>query len=51
MADWGVVCLLAIYCGPNSLLAGAIGCHYLAPRYYSQLLFPRLYSAPATVRL
>jgi len=27
MADWGVVCLLAAYCGPSSPLVRAIGCH------------------------
>jgi len=27
VADWGVVCLQAAYCGPNSLLARGIGCH------------------------
>jgi len=25
VADWGVVCLLAAYCGPNSPLARAMG--------------------------
>jgi len=29
MVDWGVVCRLAAYCGPNSPLARAIGCHCL----------------------
>jgi len=36
MVDWGVVCLLAAYCGPNSPLARAMGSRQLAPRYYSQ---------------
>jgi len=27
MADWGIVCLLAAYCGPNSPLPRAMGCH------------------------
>jgi len=34
--DCGVVCLLAVYCGPNSPLARAMGNHSLTPRYYSQ---------------
>jgi len=25
VVDWGAVCLLAAYCGPNSLLARAMG--------------------------
>jgi len=36
VADWGEVCLLVAYCGPSIPLARAMGCHYLAPRYYSQ---------------
>ena len=35
MADWGVVCLLAVYCGPSSPLARAMGCEPV-PQYYSQ---------------
>jgi len=27
VTDWGVVCLLAAYTGPNSPLARAMGCH------------------------
>jgi len=27
MVDWGIVCLLAAYCGPNSPLAWDMGCH------------------------
>jgi len=27
VVDWGVVCLLAAYCGPNSPLVRAMGSH------------------------
>jgi len=36
VVDWGVACLLAAYCWPNSPLARAMGSHQLAPLYYSQ---------------
>jgi len=45
VVDWGIVCLLAAYCGPNSLLARALGCHCLrcsTAVIASQLPLPRL---------
>ena len=42
--DWGILCLLAAYCGPNSPLAWAMGsslCHGTTVNA-SQLPFPRL---------
>ena len=54
VADWGVVCLLAAYCGPNSPLARAMAASSLrrgTTVNASQLPLPMLYSAPATVHL
>jgi len=45
VVDWGIVCLLAAYCGPNSPLAQSLGGHCVrrgTAVIASQLPLPRL---------